>query len=533
MSDAAQTPASADWLAGASLYHVYIRSFQDSSGSGVGDLRGVIDRLPHIVALGVDALWLSPFYASPMEDWGYDVSDHTAVDPAYGAMADFDELVETAHAAGLRIVVDLVFSHTSDRHAWFLESASGRDTTKADWYVWADPKEDGTPPNNWLSAFGGSAWTWSRDREQYYLHDFLPSQPSLDFAQPPVQAALLDIARFWGSRGVDGFRLDTMNSYFHDRDLRDNPPAPAGTSARPRANPFLQQLHLYDRAQRGDLRPLAEFLGQIEAMGAATIVGRIGDRLKAERAGPSCFTYVLPEAGFSASCMAEAIRDAYAASPDARICWAWSNHDTIRHPTRFTTKHADADGIAAICAWVAAVLPGAVTIYQGDELGLEEARIMEEHLRDPFGLRFWPEIHGRDGARTPFPWQGSQPHAGFTTGEPWLPVCPRHVPRSVDRQAGDPRSVLSTYRAALGLRSRLDLATAELVACRSEGDVLMLHVRHGEGSIHAAFNLGQTLQSSAFEGHTVLAQSPGARFEAGSLHLGPGEFLIQSAKAGS
>ncbi len=529
MSDAAQTPASADWLAGASLYHVYIRSFQDSSSSGVGDLRGVIDRLPHIVALGVDGLWLSPFYTSPMEDWGYDVADHTAVDPAYGAMADFDELVEKAHEAGLRIVIDLVFSHTSDRHPWFVESASSRDSTKADWYVWADPKEDGTPPNNWLSAFGGSAWTWHRDREQYYLHDFLPAQPSLDFAQADVRAALLDIARFWRSRGVDGFRLDTMNSYFHDRDLRDNPPAPEGASAQPRANPFLQQLHLYDRAQRGDLRPLAEFLGEIERTGAATIVGRIGDRLKAERAGPSCFTFVLPDTGFSASAMAEAIREAYAASPDARICWAWSNHDTIRHPTRFTARHADAEGIATICAWIASILPGAVAVYQGDELGLEETRVGEEHLRDPFGIRFWPEIHGRDGARTPFPWQGSEPNAGFTTGEPWLPVCPRHLPKAVDRQAGDPRSVLSTYRAALGLRRRLGFATADLASCQSDGDVLLLQVKSGQTDIHAAFNLGPTLQSPSLDAGTVLAQSPGARFEAGRLHLGPGEFLIQSA----
>lgn len=529
MSDAAQTPASADWLAGSSLYHVYIRSFQDSSGSGVGDLRGVIDRLPHIVALGVDAIWLSPFYASPMQDWGYDVSDHTAIDPAYGSMADFDELVEKAHASGLKIVIDLVFSHTSDRHAWFVESASSRGNARADWYVWADPREDGTPPNNWLSAFGGAAWTWNRDREQYYLHDFLPSQPSLDFAQAPVQKALLEIARFWRSRGVDGFRLDTMNSYFHDRELRDNPPAPDRASTRPRANPFLQQLHLYDRAQMGDLQALAEFVGAVEATGAATIVGRIGDRLKAESAGLTCYTFVLPETGFSASSMAEAIREAYAASPDARLCWAWSNHDTIRHATRFTARHADADSIAITCAWIASVLPCAFTVYQGDELGLEEARITEEHLRDPFGLRFWPEIHGRDGARTPFPWQGSELNAGFTTGEPWLPVCPRHVSKSVDRQAGDPRSVLAAYRAALGLRSRLGLSTAELVSCTAEGDLLMLAVKCGQGSVQAAFNLGPTLQStSSLETQTVVAQSPGARFEAGRLHLGPSEFLIQS-----
>ncbi len=516
----------ADWLAGATIYQIYLRSFRDASGDGIGDLRGAIEKLPHVAALGADAVWLSPFYASPMEDCGYDIADHCAVDPVCGSMADFEEFIAAAHGAGMKLVVDLVFSHTSDRHPWFAESAADRTNPKANWYVWADPRPDGTPPNNWLSAFGGSAWTWNRDREQYYLHDFLPAQPSLDFARAEVRSALMEVARFWRAKGVDGFRLDTMNSYFHDRDLRDNPPAPATESGLPRANPFAQQLHLYDRAQRGDLAPLADFLSEIERMGAATIVGRIGDRLKAERPGACSYTFVLPDTPFTAPALAASLNRALEASPDGRICWALSNHDTIRQVSRFAHAHADAERVATLCGALLAFLPGAISLYQGEELGLDEARLTETQLRDPYGIRFWPDIHGRDGCRTPMPWDSTGVHAGFSQADPWLPVQDRHVARAVDRQAADPQSVLSVYRQVVAARRRdPDRARGHLVSCTAEGEVLLLESRGRAGSFIGAFNLGATMQALPAAG-AFADETPGARLIDGTLHLGPYEYAI-------
>ncbi len=245
-------PKDPDWWRGAVIYQIYPRSYQDSDGDGIGDLKGIAARLPHIASLGADAIWISPFFTSPMKDFGYDVSDYCDVDPMFGTLADFDAVVDTAHRLGLRVMIDLVLSHTSDAHPWFKESRRNRTNPKADWYVWAEPKGDGTPPNNWLSIFGGSAWAWDNRREQYYLHNFLTSQPDLNFHHEPVQQALLDVARFWLERGVDGFRLDTINFYIADKYLRDNPPLPKelrNNTIAPSVNPYNHQLHLFDKNQ--------------------------------------------------------------------------------------------------------------------------------------------------------------------------------------------------------------------------------------------------------------------------------------------
>ena len=519
--------ASGDWLNGAAIYHVYVRSFQDSTGSGTGDLRGVLDRLPHIVSLGAEAIWLSPFYVSPMEDMGYDIADHCDVDPLFGTLDDFDALVSAAHGAGLKVMTDLVFSHTSDRHAWFQESRKNRSNPKADWYVWADPKPDGTPPNNWLSVSGSSAWTWDRDRAQYYLHDFLPSQPSLDFSKEAVRKALLDIARFWVERGVDAFRLDTLNSYFHDRELRDNPPLPASDRGqKPKPNPFWQQLHLYDRAQRGDLAPLENFVAAVETLGASTVVGEIGNRLKAREGQllAHCYTYCLPRAGFDARDMAKQIDDAVDQSPDGRIAWALSNHDTTRHVSRFGGFGDEAEAVARLSAALLTCLPGAVVIYQGEELGLEEAEIPHKLLRDPLGLAFWPELKGRDGCRTPMPWDADAVNGGFSDGECWLPVQPTHLEKCVARQVADPASMLAFYRAALAFRKESPaLRAGSFALLDSDGTVFAFTRTGGSERAMAVFNMSRESAFfeppggiAAFEPHKILdgsAMPSGAHFE--------------------
>jgi alpha-glucosidase len=270
----------ADWWRGAVIYQIYPRSFQDSNHDGIGDLAGIIHRLHHVAELGVDAIWISPFFRSPMLDFGYDVSDYRDVDPMFGTLGDFDALIHRAHELGLKVLIDLVLSHTSNQHAWFQESVTSRDNPKSDWYVWADAKPDGSPPNNWLSIFGGSAWEWSGDRMQYYLHNFLKEQPDLNLHNPDVQEELLSVVRFWLDRGVDGFRLDTINFYFHDKELRDNPaldPAKRNATIAPEVNPYNWQDHLYDKNQPENLEFLRRFRALMDEYPAATAVGEVGD----------------------------------------------------------------------------------------------------------------------------------------------------------------------------------------------------------------------------------------------------------------
>jgi len=513
--------ANAEWWRGAVIYQIYPRSFQDSNDDGIGDLRGIVQRLPHIASLGVDAIWISPFFLSPMKDFGYDVSDYCAVDPIFGDLADFDAVVDTAHRLGIRVMIDLVLSHTSDAHRWFAQSRLSRDNDKSNWYVWADPKPDGTPPNNWLSIFGGSSWQWNARREQYYLHNFLISQPDLNFHEPAVQDALLDVARFWLRRGCDGFRLDTINFYTHDAALRDNPPlAPElrNASIAPSVNPYNYQEHLYDKNRPENLIFLRKLRAVMEPFGAAA-VGEVGDAqrgleiLGEYTAGNDlmqmCYAFEflaneMPNAGR----FVEVMNKIDTVASDGWACWAFSNHDVARHPSRWNLPpEAPRLFVSLIMC-----LRGTVCLYQGEELGLPEVDVAFEDLQDPYGIEFWPEYKGRDGCRTPMVWNTDNKNGGFTKGQPWLPVAAEHLHNSVASQEADPHALLHHYRNAIALRqSHPALAIGNLTGLCAKGDVVYFTRTHENQTILCAFNLGS--ESADFD-------LPAGRWQAISDDLG-------------
>ena len=451
-----------DWWRGAVIYQIYPRSFQDSNADGIGDLAGIIARLEHVAALGVDAIWISPFFRSPMLDFGYDVSDYCDVDPMFGSLADFDALIARAHELGIRILIDLVISHSSNQHVWFQESQHSRTNPKADWYVWADAKPDGSPPNNWLSIFGGPAWEWSGDRMQYYLHNFLKEQPDLNLHNADVQDALLDVARFWLERGVDGFRLDTINFYFHDKLLHDNPPLPPearNTTIAPEVNPYNWQDHLHDKNQPENLAFLQRLRVLMNAYPGTTAVGEVGDaqrgmEIQAQYTSGGdkvhmCYSFeFLSGTTPDAAKVAEVLTAYEATIGDGWACWAFSNHDVVRHATRWGLD----DGAVRLFAGLLMSLRGSVCIYQGEELGLTEAYVAYEDLQDPYGIRFWPKFKGRDGCRTPMPWTTDNHNGGFSEARPWLPVAVEHLPRAVGAQAGQEGSMLDFYRRMIGFR---------------------------------------------------------------------------------
>jgi len=491
----------ADWWRGAVIYQIYPRSFQDSNGDGIGDLAGIVQRLDHIADLGADAIWISPFFTSPMKDFGYDVSDYCDVDPMFGTLDDFDAVVAKAHDLGLRVMIDLVLSHTSNQHPWFIESRRDAVNPKADWYVWADPKPDGGPPNNWLSIFGGPAWHWDGRRGQYYLHNFLTSQPDLNFHCDAVQDALLDVARFWLQRGVDGFRLDTINFYFADKYLRDNPSLPEAlrnNTIAPTVNPYNHQLHLFDKNQPENIDFLRKFRAVLDPFNAAA-VGEVGDaqrglEIMAEYTSGNdkvqmCYPFeMLQPLRLTAASLVDTFERMQAVAPDAWPCWSYSNHDVIRHITRWNLSDAAAKAYTVLLM----CLRGSVCLYQGEELGLPEVDLEFAEMKDPYGIEFWPEFKGRDGCRTPMVWQTDNGAGGFTSGTPWLPVKAPHLPLSVSAQSGDAQSMLAHYRAALAFRrAHPVLRHGSLTALTAEGEVARFE-RHGEATIFCAFNLGAT-----------------------------------------
>ncbi|WP_420899392.1 alpha-amylase family glycosyl hydrolase [Paracoccus haematequi] len=456
------TEKTVDWWKGGVIYQIYPRSFQDTTGDGIGDLAGITQRLPYVASLGVDAVWISPFFTSPMKDFGYDVCDYRGVDPLFGRMEDFDVLIERAHELGLKVMIDLVMSHTSDQHPWFIESRASRDNPKADWYVWADPKPDGTVPNNWLSMFGGTSWQWDARREQYYLHNFLASQPDLNFHNPEVQDELLDMAKFWLDKGVDGFRLDTVNFYFHDAQLRDNPPLAKElrkSDTAPAVNPYNHQSHKFDKSQPENIAFLERMATLLRSYGAA-VIGEIGDSERALElleeytgvAGRMQMSYVfdfLSGQDLAAARISEVFEALHSVAPNSWPCWAMSNHDVVRHISRWNLS----DQAAKAYATVLLCLKGSVCLYQGEELGLPEAEIAFEDLQDPYGKEFWPEFKGRDGCRTPMVWDMGV-NGGFSTAKPWLPIPHTHLQRTVVAQEADAQSMLHHYRWAIGLRRK-------------------------------------------------------------------------------
>ncbi|MGB8815386.1 MAG: alpha-amylase family glycosyl hydrolase, partial [Paracoccaceae bacterium] len=444
-------------------------------------------------------------------------------------------LVVRAHDLGLRVMIDLVLSHTADVHPWFQESRASRSNSKANWYVWAEPKGDGTPPNNWLSIFGGSAWEWDGRREQYYLHNFLTAQPDLNLHEPEVQEALLDVARFWLKRGVDGFRLDTINFYFADKYLRDNPPLPKALrndSIAPSVNPYNHQLHLFDKNQPENLEFLRKFRAVLEPYGAAA-VGEVGDaqrglEIMAEYTSGGdkvqmCYPFeMLQPTRLTAQGLVETFARMDHAAPDAWPCWSYSNHDTVRHVTRWGLNTDAAKAYTTLLMF----LRGSLCLYQGEELGLPEADIAFEDLQDPYGIQFWPEFKGRDGARTPMVWETDNRAGGFTSGpKPWLPVTAPHLGLSVAAQDGDGASMLSHYRAALALRrAHPVLRDGAMTGLQAQGDLAQF-LRVGDETLLCAVNLGgATVEVSlpagkwAPIGAELGSVTPGAE---GRVRLGP------------
>jgi alpha-glucosidase len=500
--DAAALAPDRDWWRGAVIYQIYPRSFQDSNHDGIGDLAGIIHRLPHVAALGVDAIWISPFFRSPMHDFGYDVSDYRDVDPMFGTLGDFDALVQRAHELGLRVLIDLVLSHTSDEHPWFKESRISRRNAKADWYVWADPKPDGTPPNNWLSIFGGSAWQWDGERMQYYLHNFLKTQPDLNFHNPEVQEALLAVARYWLDRGVDGFRLDTINFYVHDEELTPNPalaPEKRSDKIAPAVNPYNWQEHLYDKNRPENLEFLKRLRALMDEYPAITAVGEVGDdqrglEIQAEYTSGGdkmhmCYGFDFLSAVPPTGTRIEEVLKAYEEIVgDGWACWAFSNHDVVRHPTRWNLS----DEAARLYAALLLSLRGTVCLYQGEELGLTEAYVAYEDLQDPYGIEFWPKFRGRDGCRTPIPWVQDNANGGFTDAKPWLPMAVEHLDRAVARQEDAEGSMLTFYRGMLAFRkAHPALAKGTLGIVEARDDYLAIIREHEGARIFAAFNLSE------------------------------------------
>ena len=538
---AGRAPAMAretDWWRGCVIYQIYPRSFQDANGDGIGDLAGITRRLAHVASLGVDAIWISPFMTSPMKDFGYDIADYRDVDPIFGTLGDFGALVAEAHRLGLKVVIDQVLSHSSNLHPWFIESRSSRDNPKADWYVWADPRPDGTPPNNWLSVFGGTSWEWDSRRRQYYLHNFLTTQPDLNFHNPAVRQALLSDVRFWLDRGVDGFRLDTANFYFHDAALTDNPPLDPGQQSEVMASrnqPYNFQDHVFDKNRPDVLTFFAELRALLDEYGAMA-VGEVGERIRGVElmaeytTGPDrlqmCYAFDFLSGNMpSPGSIRQVVERFEKAGPEGWACWAFSNHDVERHATRWTAGGRAVERSLRLAAGILLTLRGSVCLYQGEELGLTEADIAYEDLVDPYGINFWPEVKGRDGCRTPMAWEAASPNAGFSPVRPWLPVPAEHVARAVDKMEAEPGSLLHFYRSLIAFRRQHPALAGGTITFLDAPEGILAFLREGGGeTLFCAFNLSEAagvfslpdgVDPSPLDGHGFAGRREGTL-----VHLG-------------
>jgi alpha-glucosidase len=523
------TISDSPWWREAIIYQVYPRSFLDTNGDGVGDLPGITAKLDYIAGLGVDIVWISPFFKSPMKDFGYDVSDYCEVDPLFGTLADFDQLVARAHSLGLKIMIDQVLSHTAQEHPWFVESRKSADNPKADWYVWSDPRPDGNPPNNWLSVFGGSSWQWDSGRKQYFLHNFLASQPDMNFHNPEVQQAHLDNLRFWLERGVDGFRMDACNFHFHDRELRSNPPAlTRDTATVTDVNPYGMQAHVHDKTQPENIDYLKRIRTLLNEFGAIAI-GEVGaDDALAVMADYTAdgdklhlaYSFNLLTPQFSAAHIRGQVEQFETRVKGGWASWSVGNHDSIRVMTRWGGAQPT-PALAKVVLAMQLSLKGTPCLYQGDELALTEAEVPFELLQDPYGITFWPEFKGRDGCRTPMPWTGDAPNAGFSTGTPWLPVDPAHIAVAASKQENDPASTLNAARRLTAWRrTQPQLTRGDIVFFDAPEPVLALRRDlAGYPGLLAVFNLGpepvefnwpEAQGAIALEGHGLPGSAAGA-----------------------
>ncbi len=522
------------WWRGAVIYQIYPRSFLDTDGDGVGDLPGIARRLDHVASLGVDAIWISPFFKSPMADFGYDIADFREVDPLFGTLEDFDCILAKAHALGLKVMIDQVLSHCSMEHAWFKQSRASRDNARADWFVWADAKPDGSPPNNWLSIFGGVAWTWEPRRGQYYLHNFLSSQPDLNFHNPDVRAAQLDNLKFWLDRGVDGFRLDSINFPYHDAQLRDNPAKPpelrTGRGFSP-DNPYAFQYHYYNNTQPENLGLLEDVRVLLDGYPDAGALGEISSEDSLATTAEYCNDRRL-HMGYSFELLTQESSPAFIRATVEALeermtegwpCWAISNHDVQRAVTRWGGEDAG-EALARQLVALVCSLRGSVCLYQGEELGLPEADVPFEALQDPYGKAFWPSFKGRDGCRTPMPWEDA-PNAGFSSSAPWLPVPQAHRALAVAEQDARADSVLNATRAFLRWRKAQPALVEGSIHFVDGPPELLAFVREHQGQrMLVAFNLSDAAVSWPAPAGMALLDAPGidvADLRKGCLHFPP------------
>jgi alpha-glucosidase len=479
-----------EWWRDGIFYQIYPRSFQDSNADGVGDIAGIVARLPYLRSLGVDAVWLSPVFPSPMADFGYDISDYTGIDPLFGSIEDFDALVGAAHAAGLKLILDLVPNHTSDRHPWFIESRASRDNPKRDWYLWRDPKPDGGAPNNWLSEFGGSAWTLDETTGQYYYHAFLAQQPDLNWRNPDVREAIWEVMRFWLRKGVDGFRVDVIWHLIKDAQFRDNPPNPYYSEGRPPHETILTQ---YSTDQPEVHEVVAEMRRVTDEFGSRVLIGEIYlplQRLVAyygnDLAGAQMpFNFALLSTLWSARSVEKIIAEYEAALPrGAWPNWVLGNHDRPRVASRVGQAQA------RVAAMLLLTLRGTPTLYYGDEIGMRQVAIAPGQVRDPYEQNVPGIGVGRDGCRTPMQWDAT-PNAGFSRSTPWLPLASDFAHENVIDLDADAHSILSLYKALIRLRKQLpQLVAGAYEPVAAQGD-LLLYRRRAEGeALIIALNLG-------------------------------------------
>ncbi len=527
MTETGDRGGNRDWWRGAVMYQIYPRSFLDTNGDGIGDLKGIAQKLDHVKSLGVDGVWLSPFFRSPMRDFGYDVSDYRDVDPMFGTLDDFKAVLKAAHAKDLKVIIDQVWSHTSSDHEWFHESRRDRTNAKADWYVWADPKPDGAPPSNWQAWFGGPAWTWEPSRRQYYLHNFLPTQPQLNFHNNDVRAAIIDVARFWLSMGVDGFRLDVANYYFHDKQLRDNPPSGDPAPALPRN----MQVHQWNSDQPETLAFIARLRELMDGHGARMAVAELApgsyalmhDYTRTRGRLHTAYAFDFLGAWPGVEKMAEILSQWREGAEDGWPSWAFSNHDV----TRVASRWGEAIGAAAPRAaplFMALLLSlrGTIFMYQGEELGLPEGDVPFDKLQDPWGIAGWPATKGRDGCRTPMPWK-DEIMAGFTKGkEAWLPVDPRQRGLAVEKQEKLAESMLHTTRALVALRkASAALSAGSFRVIEAKGGLLVFD-READGErVRCAFNFANAQAMLPLEGKPDVLWSADAVVAGGKLVLEP------------
>jgi len=486
------------WWQRGIIYQIYPRSFLDTDGNGVGDLRGIISRLDYPAALGVDAIWLSPIYPSPMHDFGYDVSDCTDVHPLFGTLEDFDRLVDETHRRGLKLILDYVPNHTSDQHPWFIESRSSRHNAKRDWYIWRDPAPDAGPPNNWLSHFGGSGWQLDTNTGQYYYHSFLPEQPDLNWRNPQVREAMHDVLRFWLARGVDGFRVDVLWLLIKDDQFRDNPPNP---NWRAGDHPNSRMIMLYSADRPEMQQVVAGLRSVVDEYEDRVLIGEIYlpvERLVAYygadlKGAHLPFNFQLLEARWNARAIATLINEYEAALPQGGWPnWVLGNHDKSRIATRIGVDQA------RVAATLLLTLRGTPTMYYGDELGMLDVNIPPERIQDPLEKRVPGLGLGRDPCRTPMQWNGSN-NAGFTSGTPWLPIDDDYTIVNVDSQSTDSSSILTLYHRLIALRRQhAALAYGDYEPVAMMGDLLAYVRKLGTQRFLIALNLGNDPHAVSF-----------------------------------